>query len=215
MAEILLAAHILAGVCALAMVGAALGTTKGARGHRNAGRIYLISMFMVTITTFGLVALRPNLFLFVIAVFSFYLVFTGWRAATQRDGQPSWPDHLAGATMTLTGLTMILFGVWGVLQSGGSQPVILLVFGVIGLALALSDWRDWRAGPITGKARIARHLSRMMAGSIATITAAVVVNLTFLPALVLWLGPTVLITPIIFWWTARLKQGAAQGQAVQ
>lgn len=215
MAEILLTLHIFAGICALAMIGVALGTVKGAYGHRYAGRVYLLSMFTVTLTTFGLVALRPNLFLFVIAIFSFYLVFTGWRASVLRDGQPRWPDHAAGATMTATGLMMVFYGAWGLSQSGGSQPVILIVFGAIGFALALADWRDWRAGPITGKDRIARHLSRMLAGSIATITAAVVVNLSFLPALVVWLGPTVLITPVIFCWTARLKHGTAPTQAVK
>ena len=102
----------------------------------------------------------------------------------------------------------------GLSQSGGSEPVILLVVGATGLVLALADWHDWHAGPITGKARIARHLSRMLGGSIATITVAVVVNLTFLPMLVLWLGPSVLISAIIFWWTARLKRGTAPTQAM-
>ena len=99
----------------------------------------------------------------------------------------------------------------GLSQSGGSELVILLVVSATGLALALADWH---AGPNTGKARIARHLSRMMAGSIATITVAVVVNLTFLPMLVLWLGPSVLISAIIFWWTARLKRRTAPTQAM-
>jgi hypothetical protein len=93
-------------------------------------------------------------------------------------------------------------------REAARKPVILLAFGSIGLTMALADWRDWARGPINGKVRIARHLGRMLGGTIATITAAGVVNLGFLPDLVVWLGPTALITPVIFWWTARVTRGA-------
>lgn len=200
--------HIMAGFTALCAAGAALGTAKGAAWHRRAGKTYVLAMLGVTLTTLALIVVRPNLFLLVIGLFSFYLVFTGWRAGVQRDGRPRWPDHLAGAAMALTGATMLALGAMQLFAAGGSQPVILLVFGSIGLTLALSDWRDWQRGPIIGKARIARHLTRMLAGSIATITAAVVVNLSVLPPLVVWLGPTVLITPLIVWWNARVLRPA-------
>ena len=207
MTNALLVLHIIAGFLALGAAGLALGTVKGGPAHRRAGTLYVLSMLVVTLTTFALVAIRPNLFLFVIGIFSFYLVFSGWRAALLRDGRLRWPDHLGGLAMGATGLAMMGLGLNGLVGDGGAQPVILLVFGAIGLTMALSDWRDWRAGPVTGKARIARHLTRMLAGSIATLTAAIVVNVTFLPALVTWLGPTALITPVIFWWNARVMRG--------
>lgn len=209
MAEAFLFLHIVAGTTALLAAGAALGCAKGSAWHRRSGLTYVAAMLAVTLTTFVLVALRPNMFLFVIGIFSFYLVFTGWRAGAERDGRPRWSDHLAGAAMALTGAAMLGTGAWRLFLIGGAEPVILLVFGSIGVTLALSDWRDWRAGPIIGRARIARHLTRMLAGSIATITAAVVVNVSFLPPLVVWLGPTALITPVIFWWNARILRSAA------
>lgn len=208
MAEAFLFLHIVAGTTALLSAGAALGCAKGSAWHRRAGLAYVAAMLSVTLTTFVLVALRPNLFLFVIGVFSFYLVLTGWRAGAQRDGRPRWTDHLTGAAMALTGAAMLAIGAVRLFGTGGAEPVILLVFGSIGLTLALSDWRDWRRGPISGKARIARHLTRMLAGTTATITAALVVNLSALPPLVVWLGPTVLITPLIFWWNARILRPA-------
>lgn len=209
MADAFLFLHIVAGTTALLAAGAALGCAKGSAWHRRAGLTFVAAMLAVTLTTFVLVALRPNLFLFVIGVFSFYLVLTGWRAGAQRDGRPRWFDHLAGAAMALTGAAMLGTGAWRLFLIGGAEPVILLVFGSIGVTLALSDWRDWREGPIIGRARIARHLTRMLAGTTATITAAVVVNVSFLPPLVVWLGPTALITPVIFWWNARILRSAA------
>jgi uncharacterized membrane protein len=208
--DLILFLHIAAGFTALGAAGVALGTAKGATSHRRAGTVYVLAMLTVTLTTFALVAMRSNLFLFVIGVFSFYLVFTGWRAARLRDGNPRLPDHLAGAAMALTGLGMLCLGAAGLFVAGGAQPVILVIFGSLGLTLALSDWRDWRAGPVIGKARISRHLSRMLAGTIATITAAMVVNLEFLPDLVAWLGPSALITPLIFWWNTRVLRGGCR-----
>ena len=99
------------------------------------------------------------------------------------------------------------------LAGNGVQPAILLAFSSIGLTMALSDWRDWARGPVTGKARIARHLGRMLGGTIATITAAGAVNLSFLPDLVVWLGPAAIITPVIFWWTVHVTRGTAHKAA--
>ncbi len=209
MTLLVLSFHITAGFIALAMAGIALATRKGGVWHRRAGSVYVGAMFTVSLTTLWLVKVQPNPFLLAVGVFSFYLVFTGWRAARLSDGQPRFTDHLVGGVMAVAGLAMLVMAVFGFVQQGGTQPWILAIFGSIGLALALSDWRDWNLGPVTGRARIARHLGRMMAGTIATLTAALVVNATFLPELVTWLGPTALITPVIFWWNARILNGQA------
>src|SRR6056297_3653805 len=193
MIQTILFLHILAGVAALAAAGIAVGSAKGGRLHRRSGNIYTLAMLFVVVSALVLAVVHPNPFLFAVGVFSLYLVFTGWRAV-----------------MVLAGIGMLGWGAQGVLTGSGAQPMILLAFGSIGLTMSLSDWRDWARGPITGKARIARHLSRMLGGTIATITAAGVVNLGFLPDLLLWLGPTALITPLIFWWSARVTRGAVR-----
>jgi uncharacterized membrane protein len=208
MTQTILFLHVLAGVAALAAAGVAVGSVKGGRLHRRSGNIYTLAMLFVGLSALVLAVADPNPFLFAVGVFSLYLVFTGWRAAMVRDGRPRRLDHAGGAVMTLAGIGMLGWGAQGLLAGGGAQPVILLAFGSIGLTMALADWRDWARGPIAGKARIARHLGRMLGGTIATITAAGVVNLGFLPDLVVWLGPTALITPVIFWWSARVMRGA-------
>lgn len=209
MTQTLLFLHILAGTMALGAAGTAVGSAKGRALHRRAGRVYTLAMLITGTTALTLAVLDPNAFLFAVGVFSLYLVFTGWRSAVVRSGRPGRADHAGGALMALAGAGMIGWGAYGLIaQAGaGAQPVILIVFGSIGLAMALADWRAWRQGPVAGPDRIARHLGRMLGGTIATITAAAVVNLDFLPDLAVWLGPTVLITPAIFWWTARVMRG--------
>ena len=90
--------------------------------------------------------------------------------------------------MAVTGVAMLGTGVCRLFLTGGAEPVILRMFGSIGLTLALSERRDWRAWAIIGRARIARQVARMLAGSFATVTAAVVVNVSFLLPFVVWLG---------------------------
>ena len=202
--------HILAGVIALGAAGVAVGSAKGGRLHRRSGKLYTLAMLVTGLSALGLSVIHPNAFLLAVGIFSLYLVFTGWRAAILRDGCPRRLDQAGGAVMALAGVGMLGWGAHGLIAGNGAAPVILLVFGSIGLTMALADWRDWARGPITGKARIARHLGRMLGGTIATVTAAGVVNLGFLPDVLVWLGPTVLITPVIFWWSARVTRGAVR-----
>lgn len=209
MIQPLLFLHVLAGVTALAAACVAVGSAKGGLLHRRSGNVYTLAMLFVGLSALVLAVVHPNPFLFAVGVFSLYLVFTGWRAAIIRDGRPRHLDHAGGVVMSLSGVGMLGWGAQGVITGSGAQPVILVTFGSIGLTMALADWRDWARGPITGKARIARHLGRMLGGTIATITAAGVVNLGFLPDLIVWLGPTALVAPGTLWWTARLTRTAS------
>jgi uncharacterized membrane protein YoaK (UPF0700 family) len=57
---------------------------------------------------------------------------------------------------------------------------------------------------IKGNKRIAKHLSFMLGASIGTVTAFLVTNFQLQPAIILWLGPTLLLTPYIFYWNYKL-----------
>ena len=55
-----------------------------------------------------------------------------------------------------------------------------------------------------GKQRIARHLTNMLAGTIAVITAVLVTNIHIEPVFILWILPTIVITPLIIWWNRKI-----------
>ena len=55
-----------------------------------------------------------------------------------------------------------------------------------------------------GKERIAKHLTNMMGGTIAVVTAVLVVNPPTDPEWVWWILPTFLITPLIFRWNKKV-----------
>ena len=198
----LLAIHISAGSVALATAGVALVTSKGGRWHVLAGRVYAGAMTVVFLTAIPLAFFGGSTFLFLIALFSFYLVFAGWRFARNRQRKAHPVDWVAVAAIGLTGLAM--WGYAAVLGfSGSSQWVTMLVFGGIALALGVADASFHRRQP-GGARRVSRHLTNMMAGTIATITAVTVVNVDMDPVWVPWILPTVVITPLIAWWNVRV-----------
>ena len=120
----LLFIHILAGSIALLAAVVPVVTKKGGTNHVRAGRIYALAMTVVFVTALPLAVLGADTFLLIIAIFSFYLVFAGWRFARNKGGQPSWVDWTAVSVMGLTGLSMWAYGaVIGL--SGDSMWVVL------------------------------------------------------------------------------------------
>jgi uncharacterized membrane protein YwaF len=207
--DILLIFHIVAGSTALttALVAAAIKTLDAAhRWHVYSGTAFLWSMVVVFITAIPLAIIKANTFLFVIAIFSVYLALSGWRYAKYRQGRPTALDWVSAGLMVVTSIAMILLGILMLIR-GDRIGLVLMVFGSIGAALSYSDLRTLRAGRINDKRRIAAHLTRMLAGTIATITAFLVTNVTFDPAIFLWLAPTVVLTPLIVWWNRRIQAG--------
>ena len=70
--------------------------------------------------------------------------------------------------------------------------------------MGYADFKSYRSKSAIGKKRIARHLTNMLAGTIAVITAVLVTNINIEPVFILWILPTIIITPIIFWWNRKI-----------
>ena len=205
-APALLVVHIAAGSVALLAAAIALAMAKGERWHILAGRAYAVGMTLVFLTAVPLALLAQSSFLFLIALFSFYLVFAGWRFARNRQRRAHPVDWIAVAAIVVTGLWMWGYAVVLALD-GSSHWITLAVFGWIAIALGLADAWFHRTQP-GGARRVARHLTNMMAGTIATITAVVVVNVDTEPVWVPWILPTVVITPLIVLWNIRTLRPA-------
>ena len=216
-ALIILVIHIAAGSVALLTAFVALVTAKGGVIHIRAGRVYAIGMTLIFLTAIPLAILGASIFLLLIAVFSFYLVFAGWRFARNRSRRPQPVDWIAAAIMGLTGV-----GMWGyaavLALSGAGNWITLVAFGFIAVALSVADGLFFNQGR-PGKRRpaphlrIQRHLTNMMAGTISTITAVMVVNVSMNPVWVPWLLPTIVITPLIIWWNVRTARQARRRPA--
>lgn len=207
-----LIAHIAAGTLALLAGTGAMVSRKGGPLHRRCGRWYYGGMMAVVVTALILASLNPSLFLALVAVFSFYLVQTGWRAGRRRSGRPDVQDWALALGMLPAGGIMVGLGLfWALGPQGQAIGWALLAFGMIGGIMAGFDVAAYRAGGHIGPARIARHVGGMVGGMIATVTAVATVNFAFLPDLVVWLGPTALMTPLIVYWNRKLLAQPSAG----
>tara|TARA_B100000287_G_scaffold54336_1_gene47747 strand:+ start:141 stop:758 length:618 start_codon:yes stop_codon:yes gene_type:complete len=199
---ILLSIHILAGTIALLCAALAVSSEKGKKFHVLSGRTYFWCMVGIFLTAIPMSIINRNIFLFLIAIFSFYLAFAGMRFAKNRKGIATAIDWVAVSFMIASGL-----GMWALATiyfiNDNSQYITLLVFGFIALALGYGDYRSHKNKSATGKERIAKHLTNMMAGTIAVITAVLVVNVNIEPIWIWWVLPTAVVTPIIAYWNKK------------
>ena len=203
MMQILLPIHILAGTIALLCAALAVTSEKGKKLHVLSGRTYFWCMVAIFLTSIPMSIITNNIFLFLIAIFSFYLAFAGMRFARNRKGVTTTLDWIIVSLMILSGVGMwILAAIY--FMNNNSQYIPLLVFGFIAIALGYADFKSHKNKTAIGKERLSRHLTNMMGGTIAVITAVLVVNVDLEPAWVWWVLPTALITPVIFWWNVKV-----------
>jgi uncharacterized membrane protein len=202
-ADVVLWIHILAGFLALAAGTGALVSTKGGLRHRQAGKVFLLSMAVVVGTVFVLVAVEPTNFriiLTLIAVFSGYLAFSGYRELSRkRPGDTAQAiDWTAAGAVFLASLGLVAWGLDWYLD-GSSFGIVMAVFGGIGVtfgSLDLWTFRTGRDGDWT-----VQHLQRMVAAFIATVSAVSAVNLTAQIGILAWLWPTFVGSPLIAYWS--------------
>ncbi len=207
--DVLLAIHVAAGF--LALTGATIATATmffdcPHKWHVYSGKVFVFGMTGIVVTAIPITLIKSNYFMLLIAVFSGYLALAGWRYAKNRTGVPNTIDWVRVGVMTASSILMLIYGAW-MIHRGNLNGIMLIVFGIIGGGLCLSDTYTLRTGRAKGKTRVGIHLTMMLSGLIATVTAFAAVNFTFKPLFVVWLTPTLLITPIIVWWNMKIEGG--------
>ena len=201
--QYLLFTHIIAGSISLIAAVLAVLSSKGKKLHILSGRTYFWGMAIIFLTAIPMSIVSANIFLFLVAIFSFYLAYAGMRFARNRKGIANFFDWVAIGLMVLSGVIM-LFLATNYFMNSNSQYITLTVFGFIAISLGYADFKSYRNKSAIGKQRIARHLTNMLAGTIAVITAVLVTNVNIEPVFILWILPTIIITPIIFWWNRKI-----------
>lgn len=202
---ILLITHIATGFTALLVGLIPMFAKKGSRLHNRAGLVFVYCMIIVAVTALLLCVLQPfkmmRLFLTGIAVFSFYLTMTGWRATKQKTGQVTAFDRVLTYATLAVSLSMIGFGLYLLSQYGFGSffSVVFTFFGILTLTFARRDMQLMRQ-PAQKMHWFFQHFTRMGGAYIATFTAALVTNIArILPesapvwfATVSWIAPSLI-----------------------
>jgi hypothetical protein len=209
--RVLLGVHIAAGASSFLLAPVALGTAKGGKQHKRWGMVYLWSMGVVAATALPMALYRPVLFLALVAVFSFYLAFSGYRVTRlkelARGGSAAPIDWIAAVICFAASACLAGFGAFrpAWVQRMG---IVAIVFGFIGMrAAALEMWKFVRK-PAEKMFWWYTHLGNMIGSYIAAWTA---FSVTTLPRIFgnhmwLWLWPTVVGVPAIVITTAYYKR---------
>ena len=207
MYQLLLVIHIAGGGLSLSAPIAALAATKGMRWHILAGRAFVLGMLVVFVTAVPMTMLRPNAFLFGVALVSFYLALTGCLRARHRAAAPELTDWLSASIMALVA---VIIGLWAfpLARAGDAKGTGLLTFAAVGAILATVDLSGFRAHRYRGQLRIIAHLSRMLAGLGAALAAftVTVLKVRTSPAFLAFLMPFLIVAPMIWYWKAKVRR---------
>lgn len=202
----LLIIHIIAGSIGLFTGTINIIRKKGDKPHILIGKFFFYGMIINAVAGFVMSILHDNIFLLIIAVFSFYLTATGQRFLSlkklDKGQKPKSIDWIITSVMIVFALFFIAYGA-ALVVNQNNFGTVLLVFGGISLLMARKDILIYKGKIKFKNYWLLIHIQRMIAAYIAALTAFLVVNNSYLPPVVAWLMPTVILTPLIFYWSGK------------
>jgi len=209
--KVLLAIHIAAGMGSFLIAPIALATAKGGKTHKRWGMVYLWCMGLVAATALPMAIWYPVLFLALVAIFSFYSAFAGYRILRLKDlprGGSAKPIDWVAGVFTFCSSALLAWLGWFHAEKIQVIPIVGVVFGVIGMRLSSVQMLSFVRKPKEKMFWWYTHLGNFIGSYIAAWTAFSVVAL---PAIFgnhmwLWLWPTAVGVPAIVLTVAYYKR---------
>lgn len=143
MEQVLVISHVIAGITSLLSgIIAGFFGRKGGKLHRQVGKVFFWCMFWVFISAMLIISfVQFSSFLMVIAVFSFYMAFSGYRALKiKKTRKVQLMDWSAGIITLLFGLFMIGMGINYLIPEFSSVIGYLCLF--FGFFTAKTAWEN-------------------------------------------------------------------------
>lgn len=168
-------------------------------------------MLTAGISSLILSYLHPNSFLFMVGVFTLYMICSGQRYLKHKEIDKfnlGFIDWTITFCMLVAGLLFIGTGISGIIKSN-LFGIVYVVFGSLGLLFVWQDFNNY-----TNKSKIKNywllsHLQRMTGSFIASLTAFLVVNAKnfpdIIPGFLYWLLPTIVFAPLIIQWSNKYQ----------
>ena len=171
-------------------------------------------MYLVCVTSLFISYFKSNIFLFIIGIFSFYLVSSGNRYLYKKrfkKGQtiPVY-DWILASFMLIAGIFFIGYGIFAILKNQ-MMGIVMIVFGSIGAINARLDFLFFLNGPKHRKVWLLFHIGRIIGATTAAYTAFLVVNSHYFPMVpnyILWLLPIPIFIPLAIYFSRREKNNS-------
>jgi len=188
-----------------------LVTKKGTPQHVKLGRAFYWSMVGSIVLAIPLMLLRGNHFLLLLSILSFYMLVSGRREVQRHKAKAPFSAFDRGFTLLTLVASVGLVG-WGiqrlVTRGSGGFTWVFIGLGALGVNLAWDAWRRRDGPPRHRLAWMEDHVGMMIGCFIAATTAFSSVNLSRvggIPVWVIWLGPSILLVPLIVRETRRIR----------
>lgn len=213
--RISLIVHVAAGCLALLSGLGAILFRNHVKRHKPIGRIYFWCMTVVFVTAVYVSLAHHNLFLFCVAFFTYYSCLTAYRSLKLKKlhhGQkPHWFDWGAEILFGVIHLGFTGYGVWLLLAGVTDFGIICLAFGLLGLRGNQLNVKRLRGIVQHSNYWLLAHIGGMLGSYIGAITAFLVNNNNrwmHLPQIVAWLGPAILLVPLIVYEVNKFRKKA-------
>jgi hypothetical protein len=177
---------------------------KGGKIHKKSGLVFFYSLLISDVISL-FVSVMPeheSPFLFCIGVFTLYLIVGGYLVLRYKQQTVNlfW-DKILSTTMLITGIGMILYPI----IQFGKFNIVLGVFGIVGIIMSFIDFARYRNKTKLREQYLQLHLSKMIGGFIASVTAFIVAN-GVISGLIGWLSPGAIGIMVIAYWTIKLNR---------
>lgn len=203
--------HVLAGIGALIFGALAIILKKNTPKHKPVGRIYFYCMTTIFVTGVYLSVFKGLLFLFFIAIFTYYSTIIAYRSLRLKNlhnGQkPMKIDWIVETIAGVTFIGLIVFAIYYYVQNKNINALIPLTFGLFGLWGVIKNTNRLLSKPKETLYWLKMHIGNMLGSYIGAITAFVVNQSEHipLPPIALWLGPAAILVPIIMFELKKVK----------
>lgn len=192
-----------------------MAVKKGGKLHKRMGKIFAIAMITSCIIIIPIAWMpgHESLFLFLISLFTIYLVLIGQRALTfksRKKLKAETIDLAISASMMAFSFFMIAYGTYGLFNQIPGN-ILYMVFGGLGLFLTIKNFLFYKNFKKDKIAWLLAHLTHMIAGLIASITAFIVAGLK-LWTITAWVLPSVIGTVYIIYWRLKMKGKIGQSK---
>ncbi len=203
--------HVIAGCCALLFGAFAIALKNNTPKHKKVGKLYFWCMTVIFVTGVYISLYKNNIFLFLIALFTYYAVCIAYRALKLKQlnitQTPLLIDWIIQIIAAIAFIGMVAYAIYIYIKTQQTDALIPFVFGVMGIFGIYKNTKRLTQKPKQTLEWLKVHIGNMCGSYIGAITAFVVNQSEHipLPSIILWLGPTAIILPIILMETRKVK----------
>ncbi len=192
------------GIGLLTGIGSIL-VKKGGLLHKRMGKLFSIGMITSSLISIPICWMpqHQNIFLFLIGLFTIYLVIAGNRVLTfKTKAKADMTDFMISGSMLFFSIIMVSLGIYCQLINI-ENGILFTFFGGFGLYMTIKDFIFYKNVSEMKKQWLSKHIGKMIGALIASITAFIVAGIG-IGNVIAWMAPSILGTIYIMYWNRKI-----------